>query len=256
MQCKICQKETKKIFKAMILNKYNINYFYCSNCEFLQTEEPFWLDEAYKNPINISDTGYLSRNICLSKKLTILLSLIFNKKAKFLDYAAGYGVLVRLMRDIGFDFYWSDKYTQNLFARGFEGSLNSKYEAVTIFECFEHFLNPLQEMENLLKFSENIIFTTELLPSSVPGPSEWWYYGLDHGQHIAFYSVKTLNYIAAKYNLLYYNLGGLYLFSRKTIPFYTKEALKLTKLGFDSLLKRTLKSKTWDDHLNVTKQKK
>ena len=27
MQCKICQKETKKIFKARILNKYTINYF-------------------------------------------------------------------------------------------------------------------------------------------------------------------------------------------------------------------------------------
>ncbi len=174
MQCKICQKETKKIFKARILNKYTINYFYCSDCGFLQTEEPFWLDEAYKNPINISDTGYLSRNIYLSKKLTILLFFLFNKKEKFLDYAAGYGVLVRLMRDIGFDFYWSDKYTQNLFARGFEGNLSSKYEAVTIFESFEHFLNPLQEVENLLKYSENIIFTTELLPSSVPGPSEWW----------------------------------------------------------------------------------
>ncbi len=38
----------------------------------------------------------------------------------FLDYAGGYGVFTRLMRDIGFDFYWHDPYTQNLFANGFE----------------------------------------------------------------------------------------------------------------------------------------
>jgi len=78
MKCKICQKETKKIFKAMILNKYTIDYFHCPNCGFLQTQEPFWLDEAYKDPINISDTGYLSRNIYLSKKLTVLLGLFFD----------------------------------------------------------------------------------------------------------------------------------------------------------------------------------
>jgi len=61
----------------MILNKYTIDYFHCPNCGFLQTQEPFWLDEAYKDPINISDTGYLSRNIYLSKKLTVSFRFIF-----------------------------------------------------------------------------------------------------------------------------------------------------------------------------------
>ncbi len=120
MTCKICGKENKFVFKAKILKKYEISYFHCENCGFLQTEEPYWLAESYKSPINISDTGYLSRNINLSKIVTTLLVSFFDYKKKFLDYAGGYGVFVRLMRDIGFDFYWYDKYTQNLFARGFE----------------------------------------------------------------------------------------------------------------------------------------
>jgi len=62
----------------------------------MQTEEPCWLSEAYKDPIDISDTGYVARNISLSQKITVLLSLFFDKKAKFLDYAGGYGLFVRL----------------------------------------------------------------------------------------------------------------------------------------------------------------
>lgn len=52
MTCKICGKENKFIFKAKILKKYDVSYFHCENCGFLQTEEPHWLSEAYKSPIN------------------------------------------------------------------------------------------------------------------------------------------------------------------------------------------------------------
>lgn len=51
MKCKICNKTTKKIFTAKILNKYNIGYFSCPNCKFIQTEEPYWLEESYKDSI-------------------------------------------------------------------------------------------------------------------------------------------------------------------------------------------------------------
>jgi len=123
------------------------------------------------------------------------------------------------MRDIGFDFYWNDKYTQNIFARGFEGGLLDNYEAITTFESFEHFVEPIKEIENMLLISKNIIFTTELLPSPVvPYPDKWWYYGLEHGQHISFYSEKTLNYIAKKYNLFLYKVGSIHLLHKKDFP--------------------------------------
>ncbi len=251
MACKICNSETKHIFSGHILDKYNIKYHYCENCGFLQTEEPYWLDESYAESINVSDTGYIQRNINLSHKITVLLILFFNKKAKFLDYAGGYGVFARMMRDIGFDFYWDDLYTNNLFAKGFEHHKAHKYEAVTIFESFEHFVNPITEIENLLKHSENIILSTELLPNPIPPLDDWWYYGLDHGQHISFYGKKTFKFIANKYNLNYVNLGELHLLTEKKISNTQLRILYFTKLGLHKILQKQLKGKTWIDHLKM-----
>lgn len=251
MTCKICNNQSKQLFNGVILNKYDIKYYHCENCGFIQTEEPYWLDEAYSESINVSDTGYMQRNLQLSSKLTILLSFFFDKNAQYLDYAGGYGVFVRLMRDIGFDFYWDDKFTTNLFARGFENQNTQKYEAITTFESFEHFVNPVEEIENLLSFSRNIIFSTELLPNPIPEPLDWWYYGIDHGQHISFYSEKTFKFIASKYDLHYANLGSLHLLTEKKISNLKLIILKLSKFGLHEILQRQLKSKTWSDYLRM-----
>ncbi len=245
MRCKICNQSNKKIFSAKLLNKYEIEYFHCDNCGFLQTEEPYWLEEAYSESINISDTGYLQRNISLSKKIAILLTLFFDRNAKFLDYAGGYGVFVRLMRDIGFDFYWDDKYTENIFAKGFEYR-NDNIGAITTFESFEHFVHPLEEIEKILTISKNIIFTTLMLPNPVPYPKEWWYYGLEHGQHISFYDKRTFEYIAKKYSLNYIYVDDLHILSEKNI---SKYMLKLSRFGFYKILTRSITSRTWSDYL-------
>ena len=90
MKCKICNTNTRNIFSAKILNTNNIKYFYCDYCGFLQTEEPYWLKEAYTNPISIIDTGIMSRNISSSKITAVILYFLFNKFGKFLDFAGGY----------------------------------------------------------------------------------------------------------------------------------------------------------------------
>ena len=65
------------------------------------------------------------------------------------------------MRDIGFDFYRYDKFSENLLARGFEYK-NGGIELITCFEAFEHFDKPIEEIENMFKISKNILFSTEL----------------------------------------------------------------------------------------------
>jgi len=248
MKCKICNTENQSCFSSELLNKYEVKYFHCCECDFLQTEEPCWLEEAYARPINLTDTGYMARNLFYSKRLTILLSLIFNKKSQFLDYAGGYGVFVRLMRDIGFDFYWDDKYTKNLFSSGFEWDKTSKIDAITSFEAFEHFVHPMVEIDTLLKISKTLIFSTELRPETIPNPDDWWYYGLEHGQHISFYSENTFRYIAQKISLNYYNVGSLHILTELTIPKWKIWALKFTKFGFHKIIARSLNAKTWSDH--------
>jgi len=65
----------------------------------------------------------------------------------------------------------------------------------------------------MLRISKNIIFTTGLLPQDITKPHEWWYYGLKHSQHISFYSVNTLEFIAQKYGLNFLTNGRIHLFS-------------------------------------------
>jgi hypothetical protein len=255
MLCKICNKKNDSIFTAKILNKYNIKYYHCAKCGFLQTEDPHWIKESYSESINQSDTGYMSRNIMLSKKLTILLPFLMQKNDKALDYAGGYGVLVRLMRDIGFDFYWSDKFTSNLISRGFEYN-NESIEVITTFEAFEHFIDPIKEISKMLDISKTIVFSTVLLPKVIPKPEEWWYYALDHGQHVSFYSNKTFKYIAYEFKLNYYNLGSLHLLTRKKIPTYLKILIGFSRFGLHTLVEKRLTSKVWSDYILLSKNKK
>jgi hypothetical protein len=248
MKCKICASNIEASFQGKILGKYNINYYHCSNCDFIQTEDPYWLKEAYLRPINYCDTGYMSRNVSYAKGLTIFLYLLFGKNGQYLDYAGGYGVFVRLMRDIGFDFCWDDKFTENIFASGFEWNQKSRVDAVTLFEVFEHFEQPMDEIENLLSISDIIIFSTELHPDPVPQPENWWYYGLEHGQHIALYSVKTFQYIGNQFDLNYLNIGSLHVLSKKNISSWKIKVFKLSKFGIHKFIGRMMTSKTWLDY--------
>ena len=217
MLCKICEQQTREIFSAKILSRHLVKYYFCDNCEFLHTEDPYWLNAAYANPINLTDTGLLQRNVCLSRQITPILYYLFDKDGSYLDWAGGYGVFTRLMRDIGFDFYWADPYAENIFAKGFEYSKDLSIKAITSFESFEHFVAPMTDIQEMFSISKNIIFTTILLPKIIPKPDEWWYYGLEHGQHISFYSEKTLKYLASKFKLHLISKGNLHILSENKL---------------------------------------
>lgn len=254
MICKICSSKTQEVFKSKILNKYDVKYYKCSNCEYLFTEEPFWLDEAYSRPINLSDTGLIDRNIYFSKILSVLIYFYFDKSKSFLDYAGGYGVFTRLMRDVGFNFYWHDPYTQNLFANGFEIDKNdsSKFELLTAFEVFEHLANPKEELKKMLQISDTIIFSTELAPSEIPDPKDWWYYGFNHGQHISFYTERTLYTLAHQQDMNYYNINGIHIITKRKLNAKLLVLTnKLTSFGLYLIVKKLLKSKTFSDHIRL-----
>jgi hypothetical protein len=242
-----------------VLNKYKVSYFLCENCGLVQTEEPYWLEEAYSSAISNTDTGILSRNLDLMKKLTVTLLYLFGKNAKkysYLDYGGGYGILVRLMRDIGFDFYWDDKYAQNLFAKGFEYTRKESINAVTAFEVFEHLADPKELIGQAFRRvkCDTIIFSTLLYGEKPPPPEDWWYYSFESGQHISFYNIKTLKYLANYFNcnLLSDGLGFHILTKKKKLNPIFKLLIKFNKYLFP-FLKRQLKSKTFSDHNYIKK---
>lgn len=208
MKCKICHNKTGTAFKHTVLRKYTACYLQCSNCGFLFAENPIWLNEAYSEAITESDTGLLSRNIELSRKISVLIYKLFNQNGKFLDYAGGYGVFTRLLRDAGFSFFHADPYTENIFAKDFVWNTSISVDGITCLECFEHFVEPIQEIEKILDISKNVIFSTELIPTIIP-PTSWYYYGFEHGQHISFYTLKTLKLIADKFGVSFASSGNL-----------------------------------------------
>lgn len=256
IQCRICEQVASLVFDATIVNRIEVSYFHCSNCGFLQTEQPHWLEEVYSEPVNSLDTGILQRNIQFARFTSNLLFLAFDRNGVFLDYAGGPGLFSRLMRDTGFDFRWYDKYSRNLFAQGFEIEQNSEVELVTTFESLEHFTFPLSELNKILAYSRNVLLSTQLLPVEVPCPDSWWYYGFEHGQHIGFYGKKTLQFIAARYGLTLLSDGqSLHMFTDGRVNSLSFNLIRLlTRLGFHSYVKLRMKSLTFKDMTHLMKE--
>ena len=256
MACKICGSAVRELFKRTIMNKYDVQYFQCTTCDFIQTETPFWLDEAYKNSLNIEDTGIIKRNLLMAKRTSVIISFLFDRKSQYLDYGGGTGLFVRLMRDYGYDFYWNDPYTENIFSRGFEGDISStqQYRAVTTFECFEHFIDPRTEINKMLSLAPAIIFSTEIFTGNAPLPENWPYYYFSHGQHISLYSLKSLRILADVYNLqlLTNNKSFHVLTPRKHSGLFYQTLLKISATGISSLLTALNGSKTKFDAQNLS----
>jgi hypothetical protein len=240
-----------------VLNKYDVRYLFCDSCGLLQTEEPYWLNEAYSNAIADADTGLVSRNLDIARRLSSLLYFCFDPGACYLEFAGGYGILTRLMRDRGFDFYWHDPYCENVFARGFEWEQLEKKRsscAVTAFEVLEHVLDPVAFLRNAVTQARatNIIFTTLLYEGEPPQPEKWWYYSLASGQHISFFRRETLLILADKLGLQLQSNGWFHIMTAEKMNpaafrLCTGPMARLT----DTFVKLRLSSKTFDDHLRI-----
>ncbi len=230
--CKICGTESEKAFSKKVLHKYDIDYFTCHACGFMQTEKPYWLAEAYSEAITAQDVGLVLRNLNLVEVAKKVILNNFESTGKFLDWGGGYGLFTRLMRDKGFHFFHHDPHCENLFAKAFEGK-GSGYALVTSFEVLEHLENPLQSFKEMFSFGDSILFTEELIPSK--DVENWWYIAPEHGQHVSFFSKKSLEIIAEKNNAYLSSRDNIHLISK------TKRHAKLPSMkesAFKTLAKK------------------
>jgi hypothetical protein len=197
-QCRLCKAEAAGLFSLRILGQHEAKYFRCGNCDLIQTELPYWLEQAYTTTYSALDVGVLYRNqFCTRLTLAVAKVLGLPASAPCLDYGGGHGIFTRLMRDAGCNFVWYDKLGPNLFARKFEGLPQAQYKLVTCFEVFEHFVNVQEELARLFQPQPDYVLAGTILHSN-PG-KDWWYLVPESGQHVAFYSRRTMQQIGATF---------------------------------------------------------
>lgn len=215
--CPIDGNQMDELFAHEVLGKYKAQYFMCSTCGVIQTEEPYWLAEAYSSPISALDTWGAARNLFNAKRLAPILDVLFQPQDSYVDAACGYGLLVRLMRDSGYDFHGHDDFCQNLFSRSLPPLRHPRPAAVTCFEVLEHLIDPIAFLSGILEkhSTDSIIASTTVFSGSAPDKS-WPYYSFESGQHLSLYQASSLAAIARRLGLAYISLGeDLHLFSRR-----------------------------------------
>ena len=247
------------LFKHLVLRKHVAKYFYDEQIGYIFAWQPNWLDEAYSEAISLLDTGVLARNL---GNIDTISRCLANNQDRFIngvDIGAGYGLFVRGMRDIGFDFYWSDKYSENLLARGFAAK-DEQYSVAVAFEVLEHLPNPiefLQESRRKFRFHTCFFSATCFDENNLPD-TDWWYWAFEGGQHISFFSKRALLWMAEQMGMSLWHIErDVFAFSKLEWK-VDRDRARLWKRIYRRVSRRlfphqveTRESLTWSDHLKL-----
>ena len=253
--CRLCDSPTSKVFSKKVLNKYDVIYLKCTSCLSIQTEEPYWLDEAYLSHLVELDLGVIQRNIENLAKVHSIRHIL-NPMNKFLDYGGGDGLLCRMLRDYEVDCYNFDKYSDSPYAQQYTADEDFKPDVVTAFEVIEHFKKPSDDFKKIFNFnSEYILMSTSLLDFVEDDCVEnWWYVAEDGGQHLFLYTIKALEFIAERngYHCYILNINNI-LFSKSKINKFKLLVLKFINKSkilriYYSILSLSPSKGVWKDY--------
>ena len=232
MNCKLCNGPTAEFGRRKLLGRHLATYRRCDDCGYLFVVDPTWLDEAYSSAIAEVDLGSIERMIRYSRRAKLILHYLLDPDGDCLDYGGGYGMFVRRMRDLGYNFRWHDKYCENLFARQFQGDLDSHYELATAFEILEHLTDPLAELDALGRAADNVFCSTMLIGRTPPSLETWRYYAPETGQHIGFFTAESMRLIAKRLGLHFVSDGfEIHLLSKKPVNERVFRALMNHRVG-------------------------
>ena len=218
--CRICAAPMRALGTLRILGRHEPRLHQCTACGFVQTDGPWWLDEAYSDAITATDLGLLARCRALSARIPSVLACTSALHGPVLDWGGGYGTLTRMLRDQGVDCWHSDPYCSNIHARGFDASLESRerWAAVLAVEVIEHLADPMDFFRRAAARTDLIIATTETVSIPAPALDDWWYWAPEHGQHVAFYSRLALARIGDAIDMRYVRAGRVHAWTRDAGP--------------------------------------
>jgi len=235
--CRLCGGAVVPSFRKTLLHKYDVTFSKCGHCLSLQTETPYWLEEAYADDRPLTDCGMVTRTLDLAMKMDLVLSILgVGSAPPCIDTGGSLGLFSRMMRDRGYNFFRSDPYSRNFYVPFHDAEENKLTSAavVTAFEVMEHLSNPKLELNRLFLLSPDVfVASTEVYRDQTP---DWWYYAPDIGQHVFFYSPSALQAIAECYQMHLISNGTLHLFCRRSPQFlnYGPHELLNLKQVFDN----------------------
>lgn len=220
--CRLCGSVAQFLFQKKILSKYDIKYFHCQTCGALQTEEPYWLEEAYQ-PINEQlDTGQFVRCLHNAAFLDALTSQLNLPNDPLVDYGCGSGLTARILRDVGINAYGYDTYSTPRLLMGFQTETLEGASVINLCEVAEHFPNPKSSFEHIFSCNPSVVvMQTEIF--NKPN-KDWGYLAVEHGQHIFFYTEKTIAYLAQTHRMGATFIQGYIVFFKVELldSFFTK----------------------------------
>lgn len=181
-----------------------VEYFRCTSCEHIFTDFfDSWTAEEFAKFIYNDDyvnadpdyTGLRPRQ--MAAFFAEVLSDVSG--ANGLDYGGGAGIFAEILTEKGFSFTCYDPFSQPI-------RPERQFDVVTAFEVIEHSHDPVETLNNILKFTKDdgcVILSQTMQPADICViGSKWWYMAPRNG-HISFYSDLTLQRYCQSYGLVY-----------------------------------------------------
>jgi hypothetical protein len=222
--CRLCSGEAAKKFELLVLDRYQVSYFVCTQCGSLQADFPFWLKDAYEFSLSHLDAGAAQR--CLSNAAAVIVMSIFTGCRNVVDFGGGDGLLCRLLRDYGLNCFVHDKFATATYAQRFTQPNFQQPDLLIAFEVIEHFAEPCAELAELFATNAEILMVSTELYSQQQG--NWWYLTPSSGQHVFFYSRQALLQVSKRFGYDVRFFGRYVTFYRpKRIPSFVVGLLGL-----------------------------
>jgi Methyltransferase domain len=198
--CRLCGGPARHVFDHCILGRHQVPYFECTACGSIQTERPYWLEEAYAIEGVHIDIGQAARVLQTWLRLCLLLDRIcFDRSALCIDYGSSAGLLARLMRDVGYDYRVYDRYDVGKYANYFQIDALAGLQPglISAFEVFEHFPEPRESLGEILSLKPALVaFSTVFYEGQ---GRDWGYLVPCCGQHVFFYTQRAIERFADDY---------------------------------------------------------
>jgi hypothetical protein len=193
--CPICKSQVVDFATFTVRGKVSAEYKRCKTCNFIHAENPNWLEGSFTDALNSLDIGSVDRCNIVADFVEVLANSLKIDNPKVLDWGGGYGLLTRILRDRGVRCSHYDPYTEPLFAENIDLQPGPKFDLIVLSEVMLHITDPVSTLTELLKLSDNIMFTAVISPPDVS--PEWWYFMPDTGQHVAIFSQQTIPELGA-----------------------------------------------------------